>query len=205
MSSGRQSLPALDAIKPTFFATPAAFRRWLEQHHTTADELWVGFHKRATGTPSITWPESVDQALCFGWIDAVRKSLGDASYVIRFCPRRPTSIWSANNIARVKELTAAGLMTAAGTRAFEARSEKRSRVYSYERSEPAKLPPAFMRQLRADKAAWTFFGKQAPWYQRVAVHWVISAKQEATRARRFATLLACSAAGRTVPPLTRPG
>src|SRR5512139_1286250 len=128
-------------MKPTYFPTPNDFRRWLETHHATAGELWVGFHKRDSGTPSITWPESVDQALCFGWIDGVRKSLGPRSYVIRFTPRRAKSIWSAVNIARAKELKRLGLMRPAGLAAFEGRDEQRARLYSFERKRVALTRP----------------------------------------------------------------
>jgi uncharacterized protein YdeI (YjbR/CyaY-like superfamily) len=184
--------------RPTYFATPADWRRWLEQNHATAGELLVGFHKRATGTPSITWPESVDEALCFGWIDGVRRSLGDASYTIRFTPRRVGSIWSANNIDRVAELERQGKMRPAGRAAFARRDEKRSRVYSYERA-TATLP-AFAGQAKA----WTYYQAQPPWYRRVAAHWVTSAKREETRARRLATLIDRSAAGEWIPGLQRP-
>jgi len=191
--------------RPRFFATPAAFRAWLEKHHATESELLVGFHKRATGTPSITWPESVDEALCFGWIDGKRQSLGATSYTIRFTPRKPTSIWSAINVAKVEALTKAGKMHAAGLAAYAKRTAERTGVYSFERSEAAVLPPAQAKRLAANAKASVFFEAQPPWYRRAAIHWVISAKQEATRERRFAQLLGDSAAGRTIPPLTRPG
>ena len=190
---------------PRFFATPAAFRAWLEKHHATKRELVVGFHKRATGKPSITWPESVDEALCFGWIDGKRQSLGATSYTIRFTPRKPTSIWSAINVAKVKKLTKAGKMHSAGIAAFAKRTPERTGVYSFERSEAAVLPPDQAKRLAAHAKARAFFERQAPWYQRAAIHWVISAKQEVTRERRFTQLLADSAAGRTISPLTRPG
>ena len=190
--------------RPRFFATPAAFRAWLEQHHATADELLVGFHKRATGTPSMTWPESVDEALCFGWIDGKRKSLGESSYTIRFTPRKPTSIWSSINVAKVKALAKGGKMHAAGLAAFAKRTKERTGVYSFERNEAAVLPPDQARRLAGNREASAFFEAQPPWYRRTAIHWVISAKQEATRERRFAQLLVDSAAGRTIPPLTRP-
>ena len=191
-------------MKPTFFATPDAFRAWLARNHQRADELLVGFYKRGSGRASLTWPESVDEALCFGWIDGVRKRIDDESYTIRFTPRRPRSIWSAINIARVKELEARGLMQPAGKTAFGARTDNRSAVYSHERRKAAKLEPAQQKALRANKAAWAYFERQAPWYQRACVHWVVSAKKEATRASRLATLIASSQAGRPVPPLIRP-
>ena len=186
-----------------FFATPAAWRAWLARHHADTAELWVGFHKRGTGTPSITWPESVDGALCFGWIDGLRKSLDGSRYAIRFTPRRERSIWSAVNTRRYAELERAGQVRAAGRRAFAARREERSGVYSFEQDRH-ELPPAFARPFRANQAAWKWFQAQAPWYRRTATWWVISAKREETRLRRLATLVADSAAGRAIRPLTRP-
>lgn len=187
----------------TFFATPAAFRAWLEEHHGSAGELLVGFWKRDSGRPSITWPQSVDEALCFGWIDGVRRSLGPEAYTIRFTPRRPTSIWSAINVGRVQALDKAGLMREAGRRAFALRKEAKTGVYSFERKEAAALAPAEEAALRANPRAAAFFDGQPPWYRRTALHWVVSAKRAETRARRLAQLIADSAAGRTVPPLTR--
>jgi uncharacterized protein YdeI (YjbR/CyaY-like superfamily) len=189
--------------KPTFFATPADFRAWLEKHHGQAQELFVGYYKRDSGRPSITWPESVEQALCFGWIDGVRKSLGKESYVIRFTPRKPGSIWSTVNIRKVEELIARGLMRPAGLEAFEARSEEKSGIYSFEQKEEPKLSPAQEQRFQADPKAWAFFQAQAPWYRRAATWWVVSAKKDETRQKRLATLIADSAAGRTLPMLTR--
>jgi uncharacterized protein YdeI (YjbR/CyaY-like superfamily) len=189
--------------RPRFFATPAAFRTWLERNHETARELLVGFHKRGTGRRSITWPESVDEALCFGWIDGVRRSLGDHGYTIRFTPRRPTSAWSAVNVARVAALTKLGHMRPAGLRAFAARKPEKTGVYSFERSRAATLPTPLEQRLRADRKAAAFFDSQPPWYRRTAIHWVTSAKREETRERRLAILIRDSAAGRTIPPLTR--
>ena len=191
-------------MNPTFFASPQELRAWLEEHHEEATELWVGFHKKATGRPSITWREAVDQALCFGWIDGVRKSIDAESYTNRFTPRRRGSSWSAVNVARVEELTRLGLMRPAGIRAFEARKDSKTGVYSYEQRRDARLAKADERALRANEEAWAFFQAQPPWYRRAAIWWVVSAKREETRARRLATLIESSAAGRTVPPLTRP-
>ena len=191
--------------KPRFFATPAAFRAWLEANHASKTELLVGFYKRSTGKPSITWPESVDEALCFGWIDGKRQSAGPTAYTIRFTPRKPTSIWSAINVAKIAALTKAGKLRPAGQRAFDLRTPERTGVYSFERAEAAVLSPEHEARLRANKRAAAFFDAQAPWYRRTAIHWVISAKQEATRERRLAQLISDSAAGRTIPPLTRPG
>jgi len=187
---------------PTFFPTPADFRRWLEKHHTTEKELLVGFYKTSSGKPSITWPESVDQALCFGWIDGLRKRVDDESYTIRFTPRKPTSTWSAVNIKRVQELTQLGLMTPAGLKAFEARKENKSGIYAYEQRTAA-LPPEYEKTLRKNKAAWTFFQAQPASYRKTAMWWIVSAKQEATRLKRLEQLIAHSAQGQTVPQFTR--
>jgi uncharacterized protein YdeI (YjbR/CyaY-like superfamily) len=192
-------------VEPTFFATPEEFRAWLEEHHETEGELLVGFHKKGSGLPSMTWPQSVDQALCFGWIDGVRRSIDAASYSIRFTPRKARSTWSAGNVKRVGELTAEGLMHPAGLAAFERRTADRTAIYSYERSKEAKLEPEQERAFKADAGAWAWFQAQAPWYRRTATHWVVSAKREETRQRRLERLIEDSAAGRTIPLLTRPG
>lgn len=192
-------------MDPAFFATPSDFRAWLEEHHAGVLELWVGFYKTGSGRPSITWPEAVDQALCFGWIDGVRKGLDEVSYTIRFTPRQARSTWSAVNIKRAGELTALGQMTAAGTRAFEQRAGERSGVYSYEQSKSVQLGDDYEQRFRAHEEAWSFFNSQAAWYQRAAIWWVVSAKREETRLKRLAALIEDSRRGRTVPPLTRPG
>jgi len=186
--------------KPKFFKTPADFRLWLERHHESKDELIVGFYKRGSGKPSITWPESVDEALCFGWIDGVRRSAGPDAYTIRFTPRRPRSIWSAVNIRRATELLAAGRMSAKGRAAFEARSEERSRVYSYEQTSHD-FNPEYEQRLRANKKAWSFFERQAPWYRRTSTRWVMSAKKEETRERRLAQLIDSCAQEKPIKPL----
>jgi uncharacterized protein YdeI (YjbR/CyaY-like superfamily) len=191
--------------EPTFFATPAEFRAWLERHHADARELLVGFYKKGSGRPSITWHESVDEALCFGWIDGVRRSIDAESYSIRFTPRQRRSIWSAVNVKRAAALIELGRMTPAGLAALEARTEERSGVYSHERSRPPELEPAQRARFEADAAAWEWFQSRPPSYRRQALHWVTSAKRPETRERRLATLIADSAAGRTVKPLTRPG
>ncbi|HSL70940.1 MAG TPA: YdeI/OmpD-associated family protein [Longimicrobiales bacterium] len=188
---------------PTFFAKPAALRRWLQKNHAATVELWVGFHKKATGTPSITWPEAVDQALCFGWIDGIRKSLGPDRYMIRFTPRRPGSIWSAVNTKRAQELIELGLMQPAGAKAFAGRDAAKTQRYSYER-EQAELSADQLKQFRANRRAWRFFQAQPPGYRKIATVWVVSAKQEATRQRRLATLIADSAAGQRIGLLRRP-
>ncbi len=182
-------------MKPTFFATPADFRRWFAKNAATKAELLVGFHKKGSGKPSITWPESVDEALCVGWIDGVRRSIDDTSYTIRFTPRRPGSAWSAINIAKVKELTAAGRMKPAGLAAFAAR-DARDAGYSYQQLTTAPFSPEQEKRFRRDAKAWRFFSAQPPGYRRVATYWVASAKKEETRERRLAILIADSAAGR---------
>lgn len=192
-------------MEPTFFETPEQFRAWLEQNHESAPELLVGFHKRGSGRPSITWPESVDEALCFGWIDGVRRSLGEHSYTIRFTPRRPGSIWSARNVARVEALTGEGLMRPAGLAAYERRSDERTGVYSFENREQATFTREQERSFRANRGAWKFFQSQAPWYRRTATHWVVSAKREDTRERRLAQLIDDSAQGRRIRQLIPPG
>ena len=190
--------------EPVFFPTPAKLRAWFERNGEKADELLVGFHRKGTGRPSITWPESVDQALCFGWIDGIRRGLDAESYTIRFTPRRPTSTWSAVNIRRMQELIDQGLVHPTGLRAFERRRDDRSAIYSYEQRRAATLPPEYERQLQASTAAWEFFRAQPPSYQRTAIYWVVSAKREETRERRLATLIDDSAHGRRIRHLTAP-
>ena len=190
-------------MKPTFFATPAKLRAWLLANHDACDELWVGFYKRGSGKPSITWPESVDAALCFGWIDGVRKRLDEERYVIRFTPRKPRSIWSAINVKRVAALIEAGLMHPAGNAAFAQRSKNRTGVYSFEQEKPVALDAPFQKRLQENSAAWAFFSAQAPWYRRTASFWVMSAKKADTREKRLEILIADCAAGRTIKPLTR--
>jgi uncharacterized protein YdeI (YjbR/CyaY-like superfamily) len=189
--------------KPRFFRTLSAWRAWLERNHAEAQELWVGLYKRDSGRPSITWPEAVDGALCFGWIDGVRKSLDTISYKIRFTPRQPRSIWSAINLKRATALSTLRLMHPAGLAAFEKREGKRSGIYAYEQRKAAELSPAYEKKFRGNKAAWKFFQAQAPWYRRTATYWVISAKREETRAKRLASLIEDSAHERTIPTLTR--
>jgi len=191
-------------MKPIFFASPSAFRTFLQEHHAQPGELWVGFYKKDSGTPSITWPEAVDVALCFGWIDGVRKSLGDTSYTIRFTARKARSVWSAVNVKRARELIRMGLMHPAGLKAFEQRVEERPVVYSYEQKKAPKLSDEDEKRFRARKKAWDFFQAQAPWYRRTATWWIISAKRPETRTRRLETLIEDSEQGRTIPPLTRP-
>ncbi len=168
----------------SFFSTQAAFREWLEKHHKKETELLVGFYKVSSGKPSMTWSQSVDQALCFGWIDGVRRLIDNESYSIRFTPRRSSSIWSAINIQKVEELTKAGLMTPEGQKAFDLRTENKSRIYSHEK-EPAILNPNYESQFKMNSLAWDFFNAQAPSYKKVMIHWIMTAKQEKTRISRL--------------------
>ena len=190
-------------MKPTFFATPDELRAWLERNHDTAQELYVGFYKKGSGKPSLTWSDSVDEALCFGWIDGVRRPIDDMSYAIRFTPRRSRSTWSAVNVRKVGELTRQGRMTPAGIAAFEARSEARTGIYSHEQAETPELEPDQERRFRADKKAWAFFQAQPPSYRKTAVWLVVSAKKPETREKRLAALIADSAAGRRLAQLER--
>jgi uncharacterized protein YdeI (YjbR/CyaY-like superfamily) len=187
----------------TFFAAPADFRAWLDENHERASELLVGFYKRDSGRPSISWPEAVDEALCFGWIDGVRRRVDDESYTIRFTPRKPRSHWSKVNVRRVEELRREGRMGAAGLRAFEQRSEERTAQAAYEQDEEPELGADYERRFRANRKAWEFFQSRPPWYRRAATHWVVGAKREETRERRLGQLIDCSDQERTVPPLTR--
>jgi uncharacterized protein YdeI (YjbR/CyaY-like superfamily) len=190
-------------VKPTFFATISELREWFEENHATASELLVGFYKRGSGKPSISWSELVDEELCFGWIDGVRKGIDDVSYANRVTPRTPRSTWSAINIARAKELIRLGRMRPAGLKAFERRTDDRSAIYSYEQRKAARLDPEAERTFRANTKAWTFFQAQPPGYQRTAIWWVISAKRGETRQKRLATLIADSQMARTIGPLRR--
>jgi uncharacterized protein YdeI (YjbR/CyaY-like superfamily) len=198
VTSKRRTPAKKPPAKPTFFATPARFRAWLSKHHATAPEVLVGFYKRDSGRPSITWPESVDQALCFGWIDGIRRRIDEMSYTIRFTPRRAGSNWSSINIKRVAQLETLGQMHEAGLAAFAKRSEEKSRIYSYEQRFHSKLEPQQERKLRANKKAWTFFQAQPPWYQRAVTHYIVSAAREETRAKRLQRIIDESARGRRI-------
>jgi uncharacterized protein YdeI (YjbR/CyaY-like superfamily) len=189
------------SAEATFFATPADFRAWLEEHHATATELWVGYYKKATGEPSLTWVEAVEEALCFGWIDGKLQRIDERRHRQRFTPRRRGSNWSAVNIAKVAELREQGRMTPAGEAAFAERREDRSAVYSYERRHEARFDGEQEAAFRAEAAAWAWFGEQSPSYRTLATFWVVSAKRPETRAKRLATLVECSGAGRKVPAL----
>ena len=184
-------------MKPTFFKTPGQFRGWLEKHHSKETELWLGMHKKGSGRPSVTYKEALDEALCFGWIDGVRKSIDAESFVQRFTPRKAKSYWSAVNTKRAQELIAAGRMAPPGLAAFERRDKSATAKYSFER-ETAAFDAASLKKFRANRAAWSFFSEQAPYYRRLMAHWITSAKKEETRASRLAILVADSAAGRRV-------
>ena len=181
-------------MTPKFFKTPSAFRKWLAANHAKAKELWVGFYKKGSGKPSITWPESVDEALCFGWIDGVRKTIDDESYVIRFSPRKPESIWSAVNIRNIERLTKEKRMQPAGMKAFAARKENRSGIYAYEQR-PTELVEPYASQFRRNKNAWKFFQAQPPYYRKTLTWYILSAKQEETRLKRLAILIEASEKG----------
>ncbi len=194
--SGRTSeIPA-----PRYFATQAAWRAWLERNHAKSEELWVGFHRVSTGRPSITWPQSVDEALCFGWIDGLRRGIDETCYAIRFTPRKPTSIWSRVNVKRFGELSKLGLVRAAGHAAFSKKVEHRSGLYGHEQAK--KVPDQKVEKvLKADARVWRWYAAQTPGYRWLASHWVTQAKREETRVRRLATLIACCRKGVYIPPL----
>lgn len=190
------------SAKPRFFASPATFGHWLETHHDKERELVVGFWKVHTGKPSMTWAQSVEQALRFGWIDGVRWSIDEARYCIRFTPRKPTSNWSLVNVRTMQHLRQAGLVAPAGLAAYQRRTPQRTGVYSAEQA-PARLTAAETRLLKADRKAWMDFQGRPPHYQKAVRWWIVSAKKPSTRARRLATLLACSRAGEPVPQFRR--
>jgi len=179
-------------MKIKYFTSAHDFRSWLKKNHATAPELWVGYYKKSSTRQSITWSESVDEALCFGWIDGIRKSVDDLRYTIRFTPRRRGSIWSAVNIKRAQELSDKGLMKPSGMAAFDARKENRSGIYSYEQR-TSTLDAPYEKKLRQNKAAWNFFYAQPPSYRKAIWWWIVSAKQEATRLKRLQKLIEQSA------------
>ena len=187
-------------MKPKYFRSPADLRNWFEKNHDAKTELLVGYYKIGTGKPSVTWPQSVDEALCFGWIDGIRKSIDDKSYCIRFTPRKPSSNWSSVNIKKIEELTKAGLMKPAGLAAFQKRLEHKSRVYSYE-NKPAVLPEEYKNKLEANKKAFSFFNTLPTYTRKVIIKWVMSAKQESTRIRRLEELINDSEAGQLIKAL----
>jgi uncharacterized protein YdeI (YjbR/CyaY-like superfamily) len=188
-------------LKPRFFKIPTDFRKWFEAHHASVPELWVGYYKKDSGKPSITWPESVDEGLCFGWIDGIRKSIDDLSYKIRFTPRKPRSTWSAVNIKRAQDLLEQGLMQPAGLKAFQARQEHRSGIYSSEQRNP-ELPDQYLKKLKKNLAAWKFFQAQPPSYRKAVNWYVLSAKKEETRLKRLDKLIEYSVQGQRIPQFT---
>ena len=189
-----------EILNPKFFQSQAHFRQWLTKNATKQTELWVGFYKKDSGKPSMTYKEALDEALCFGWIDGVRYTIDERSYVIRFTPRRRGSIWSAVNMRRAKELIRLKRMQPAGLKAFEARDPKKSAIYSFEQRQAARLTPEAEARFKSNQTAWTFFTSQAPSYQRIAIYYVVSAKQEETRVRRLERLIDTSAKGKRLGP-----
>jgi len=185
-------------MKVKFFKTPLDFRKWLVAHHDSETELWVGFYKKDSGKASITWPQSVDEALCFGWIDGIRKNIDEISYKIRFTPRQQRSTWSAVNIKRVAELTEQRLMQKHGLEAFAARQENKLGIYSYEQRSP-EMPAQYAKQMKKNAAAWKFFQAQPPSYRKALNWWILSAKREETRLKRLDRLTEESARGRRIP------
>lgn len=190
------------STKPVAFANPASFRTWLRANHRTAEALLVRIAKAGTTRQEITYGEALDEALCYGWIDGVRRRIDGESFSIRFSPRKPRSIWSRINVAHAERLQREGKMTKAGLAAFAAREERRTGIYSFEQ-QPKELPPGYRRAFRANPGAWAWFERQAPWYRRTSTHWVVSAKREETRQRRLAQLIACSARQEPIEPLRR--
>ncbi len=186
---------------PRFFRTQADLRAWFEKNHDQGGELWVGYYKKGTGLPSVTWPESVDAALCFGWIDGLKKSVDQKSYTLRFTPRRKRSHWSARNLGRMKELIAEGLVAESGLAAYERRDRHREKQASYEQSGEASLPPEYEGRLKANPAAWEYFCNARPSYRKQVTWWVVSAKREDTRQRRLGILIESCAEGDVIPPL----
>lgn len=183
--------------KPIFFANQSDFRKWLEKNHDKEKELFVGYYKIASGKPSLTWSQSVDEAICFGWIDGIRRSIDSESYMIRFTPRKITSNWSEVNLKKVEMLTKLGMMTPAGIKIFKNRKRANTKQYSYENGS-YKLDEKFAKRFRSNKKAWKFFSAQAPSYQKVTIKWVVTAKREETRLTRLQTLITDSEAGRRI-------
>ena len=197
------SADAHDEMKPAFFKSPEEFRRWLEQNHASAQEILVGFHKKDSGKKSITYPEALDEALSFGWIDGVRRSFDEASYTIRFTPRKPKSIWSRVNVKHVERLLQQGRMHAAGVAAYERRAPERTGIYSFENA-PRELSREFEKEFRRHKGAWEFFQTYPPYLKKQASYWVMSAKKEETRVSRLRRLIESSAKGERIGVLQTP-
>ena len=190
-------------MKPKFFSTPAEFRKWLEQNHDKASELTIGFHKKSSGKKSITYPEALDEALCFGWIDGVRRKLDETSYEQRFTPRKPNSIWSLVNVEHVERLKKEGRMHTSGLEAYERRTPERTGIYSFE-NRPKQLSPAFEKRFRQNKQAWKFFEEQPTYYKNLIIFRIMSAKKEETQIRRLEQTIECSANGKRVGMLEKP-
>jgi uncharacterized protein YdeI (YjbR/CyaY-like superfamily) len=182
-------------MKPKFFKSPAEFHEWLQKHHDKSKELFVGFYKKSSGKKSITYPEALDEALCFGWIDGVRKSIDEISYAQRFSPRKPKSIWSLINVRHVERLKSEGRMQPSGLAVYALREDKRTGVYSFE-NRPRELSPEYQKVFQKNKKAWEFFKNQPPYYQRTLSFYVMGAKQEATRLRRLQLLMESSEKGK---------
>jgi uncharacterized protein YdeI (YjbR/CyaY-like superfamily) len=185
----------MSEIEPVFFKTPSTFRKWLSKNHGKAKELLVRFYKVGSGKPSMTWSESVDEALCFGWIDGVRKSIDGESYTIRFSPRKPNSIWSTINLKKMKVLMEKGLVQEAGLNVYNRRNKAKTKLYTHEK-DPVVLDTAYERKFKASKKAWEFFQAAAPSYRRVVINWIMSAKQEETRKNRLQKLIESSGVGK---------
>jgi len=196
----REEMTDTDDERPLFFSDRIAFRQWLDAHHDATDVQWVGFYKKATGRASITWPESVDEALCYGWIDGLRKSIDDQAYKIRFTPRREGSHWSHKNLERMAELIDEGRVRPPGLRAFEARDPEKTRRASYEQ-EDVSLPEGYLARIRENEAAWAWFESSRPSYRKQVSWWIVSAKRQATRERRLEILIRSSEEGKVIPPL----
>jgi uncharacterized protein YdeI (YjbR/CyaY-like superfamily) len=192
----------IPGMKAAFFRSPSHLRKWFDEHHAAARELWVGYFRKGSGKPSVTWPQSVDEALCIGWIDGIRKSLDEESYTIRFTPRRPGSIWSAVNIRKARELASEGRMKPAGFKAFEARKENRFGIYSYEQR-GVELEGPYGSMLKKNADAWSFFQAQPSSYRKAAGWWVVSARKEETRRGRLRRLMEHSKRGIRIPQFTR--
>ncbi|MDN5200339.1 YdeI/OmpD-associated family protein [Fulvivirgaceae bacterium BMA10] len=187
-------------MEPTFFEKQADLREWFEKNHNKVEALWVGYYKKGTGIPSIDWSQSVDEAICFGWIDGIRKKIDDQTYKIRFTPRKPRSHWSAVNIEKVQQLTKLGLMKPEGLAAYKKRDEKRSGQASYEQAHVA-LDKDYEKEIQKNKKAWEYFENMAPYYRKATIHWVMSAKKEETRLKRLDVLIKSSEEGQKIPPM----
>ncbi len=193
----------LKANNITFFENQAYLRKWFEANYKESKEIWIGYYRKGTGKPSITWKESVDEALCFGWIDGIRKKVDDESFTIRFTPRNPKSVWSKINSERIMELKKLKMVTAIGWDLFQKRDKIKSEQYSFEQRNTIKIPSGYLKTFKKNKKAWDFFSSQPPWYKKTAFWWIVSAKQETTRSRRLNQLIDDSENLRTIPPLTR--